>query len=288
MSWMDRIESDLAHVGYAESTQAVYAASAKRFVDSLQDEPQSALDRVDIDRIRRYVDTLRTRELSASWLKVEMAGVRFVCEVTLGRPELVAWMRWPRQKPSLPVVLAGSEVVTLLAAVSSPMYRAVITTIYAAGLRISEACALQIGDIDRARGLLIVRCGKGGRDRFVTLGDALYVLLRSYWAACLPPKPYLFPAPDGRSPLDPRSVRQALKSAVERAGITKRVTPHSLRHAFATHLLELGTDLRVIQQLLGHRSIRSTQLYTHVSRDALAKVQSPHDVLGTERARALG
>jgi integrase/recombinase XerD len=284
MSAIDRMRSDLEQGGYAKGTRYNYIAAVQRFLKGISKAPE----RVGVEDIRRYVEKLRTRKQSASWLKVEMAGIRYFFSVTLGRPQLVAWMRWPRQRTSLPVVLAGTEVVALLLAVSSPLYRAVITVMYAAGLRVSEACALEVGDIDSQRRVIHVRNGKRGRDRFVMLGDRLLTLLRSYWAANRPPKPLLFPGPDGSRPITPRSVREALGAAVARAGLKKRVNPHLLRHSFATHLLELGTDIRVIQHLLGHVSIRSTQLYSQVSRPTIAKVKSPLDVLGTEQGKALG
>jgi integrase/recombinase XerD len=284
MSAIDRMRSDLEQGGYAKGTRYNYIAAVQRFLREFSKRPE----RITIEDIRQYVEKLRTRKQSASWLKVEMAGVRYFFCVTLGRPELVAWMRWPRQRASLPVVLSGSEVVALLAAVSSPLYRAVITVMYAAGLRVSEACALEVGDIDSQRRVIHVRYGKGGKDRFVMLADRLLTLLRSYWAANRPPKPLLFPGPDGKRPVTARSVRSALGAAVARAGLKKRVNPHLLRHSFATHLVELGTDIRVIQQLLGHASIRSTQMYSQVSLPTVVKVKSPLDVLGTERGKALG
>ena len=284
MSTVDTMKADLRRGGYAEGTQDKYTRAAERFL-AVETAPPEELT---VGRLRGYIDGLAKLGHSASWLKVEMAGVRFLLATTLGRPELVAWMRWPRQPQSLLVVLAGSEVETLLGAISEPLYRAVVTTLYATGLRISEACALTADDIDSKRGLILVRSGKGHRDRYVPLSDRLLVLLRSYWAANRPPRPYLFPGPDGRRPIDPASVRTALAGAARRAGIKKAVRPHLLRHAFATHLLELGTDIRVIQHPLGHASIRSTQLYTRVSRPTAAKVRSPLDVLGTEAGRALG
>jgi integrase/recombinase XerD len=284
MSQTDAMKADLARAGYSKRTQQLYAEAAVRFLRRFP----GPVERLGIEQVREYVAELETRGVSASTRKVEMAGIRFFFATTLGRPEVVAWMRWPRQKPMLPVVLAGTEVEALLGAVSSPLYRAVITTMYAAGLRISEACALQLEDIDSKRGVIRVRCGKGGQSRYVMLGERLLLLLRGYWAANRPPAPFLFPGPDGRQPVDPRSVREAVAAAVQRAGLKKRVTPHLLRHSFATHLVELGTDIRVIQHLLGHASIRSTQHYTQVARPTVARARTPHDVLGTDEAKVLG
>ena len=275
MTWTTRMRGDLETGGYALGTRKAYVAAATRLVERFRRPPEQ----VGQKEIRTYFDAARRAKRSASWLKIEMAGVRYLFGVTLARPEEVAWMRWPRQLSPLPVVLSGQEVVTLLGAISSPLYRAVAMTMYGAGLRISEACALQVGDIDAARGLIHVRRGKGGRARYVMLGEKLLIALRTYWAANQPPKPYLFPGPDPRMAIEPRSVRAAMAAAVATSGLTKRITPHVLRHSFATHLLETGTDIRVIQRLLGHRSIRTTMLYTQVSRAHLAKTTSPLDVL---------
>ena len=143
----------------------------------------------------------------------------------------------------------------------------------------------QVGDIDGKRGLLHVRHGKGDRPRYTMLGERLYQSLRAYWAANRPPLPLLFPGPDPRKPIDPRSVREAIRAATITSGLQKRMTPHVLRHSFATHLHELGTDIAKIQPLLGHASLRSTMRYVHVSRAAIASVQSPLDALGTPGAK---
>ena len=204
---------------------------------------------------------------------------------TLGRPQEVAWMKWPRYRAPLPTVLSGKQILTLLAAICSPMYRMIALVMYSAGLRVSEACALEVTDIDGVRGLIHVRHGKGAKERFVMLSPRLHRALRAYWAANRPPKPLLFPGPDPRMPIDARSVRTAVATAVLTSGLGKRVTPHTLRHSFATHLHELGNDIRDIQVLLGHASIRTTQRYTQVSREAVARVQSPLDALGSARGR---
>jgi site-specific recombinase XerD len=151
---------------------------------------------------------------------------------------------------------------------------------YAGGLRLSEACKLQVGDIDSRRGVIHVRHGKGSKDRYVMLSQRLLQLLREYWRRTRQPGPYLFPGRNPKRPVTVHAVQLALKKAVLHLGLRKRVTPHSLRHAFATHLLETGTDIRVIQRLLGHSSIQSTERYTHVSLKHVAATQSHLDRLG--------
>ena len=158
-----------------------------------------------------------------------------------------------------------------------PKFRVLFSTIYATGLRISEACALETGDIDAAKGMVLVRHGKGDKERAVMLSPRLLAILRAYWRQERPPAPYLFVGRTGR-PLHVRVARKALRLAAASAGLG-RVTPHVLRHSFATHLLESGTDLRVIQVLLGHESIDTTTRYVRVSRTLLRNTQSPLDRL---------
>jgi len=156
-------------------------------------------------------------------------------------------------------------------------FRVLFTTIYGTGLRISEACQLQTGDIDAQRGVIHVRHGKGSRQRYVTLSPRLLKVLREYWRQERPPLPYLFVGKSGK-PLSATTASAALALATAMAGISKHVTPHVLRHSFATHLLENGTDLRTIQVLLGHKSISSTAIYTRVSTELIAKARSPLDL----------
>ena len=284
MTWQQQMKSDLERGGYAIGTQEHYLRAACRMVKRLKRPPEK-IGRV---RLRKYFDHARKNEKrSATWLKLEMAGVRFLYGVTLARPNEVAWMKWPKQLGSLPVVLSGQEVLALFEAIRAPSYRAIAMTMYGAGLRVSEACALQVDDIDSKRGLLCIRNGKGGRPRHAMLSEALLRALRTYWAASRPPKPYLFPGPDPTKPTDPRSVRLVFAAAMITSGITKKVRPHALRHSFATHLLELGTDVRVIQHLLGHASLQSTMRYTAVSQHVVQRTASPLDVLGTARGAVL-
>lgn len=271
----DRMKQDLELGGYARGTTQQYLAAAAHFAAYFKRPPE----RLGQPEVRRYVEHLvEKRKLGASALKIHLAGIRFLYARTLGRPAVVAWMSWPRQPAKLPVVLSRGEVEALLAAMSNPMFRAVAMVMYGAGLRISEACALEVTDIDAGREVIHVRLGKGKRERYVMLGKVLLLALRTYWAATRPPLPYLFPGDDPRIPVTPDRVRRALRSAVEACALRKRVTPHVLRHSFATHLLEAGTDVRVIQALLGHASIRTTMRYTQVSRAHLAKTKSPLDL----------
>jgi site-specific recombinase XerD len=176
----------------------------------------------------------------------------------------------------LPTVLTQQEVERFLAALASSKYRVLFTTMYGAGLRISEVCKLKVDDIDAARGVLRI-VGKGGVERFAKLSPKLLTILRSYWAAERPALPWLFASRNGAH-VHPETARSAFKQAALAAGITKKASTHVLRHSFATHMLEAGTDLRVIQVLLGHRSIASTTRYTSVSTKVIASTADPLDL----------
>jgi site-specific recombinase XerD len=179
------------------------------------------------------------------------------------------------------VVLSADEVVQFLEAVSSLKSRAALTTAYAAGLRASEVAGLRIEDIDSARGVIQVRHGKGAKDRNVMLSPQLLGILRTYWRLARP-RLYLFPGRDQDHPIDQTVLHAACRSAVKAAGLTKRVTLHTLRHSFATHLLENGTDIRIIQVLLGHNNLSSTARYTQVATHTIRTTQSPLDRLSLE------
>jgi len=188
----------------------------------------------------------------------------------------------------VPEILSGTEVTSLLDAIESLKHRAIVMTAYGAGLRVSEVCALRVDDIDSGRMTIRVRHGKGDQARYVPLPERVLFLLRRYWVCERPGKEWLFPGQQKGCPISAASVRFHLTAAAQKTGLAKKVTPHVLRHTFATHLLELGTDVRVIQMLLGHRSIRTTVRYTRVSRDLVAKTKSPVDVLGTPKQKKIG
>jgi site-specific recombinase XerD len=267
----DRMLGDLKLKNYSSSTQRNYLLYARCFVRHHMRSPVQMGER----EIRDYLLSLALREVKPAVLKMHVASLRFLYGVTLRRPEEVTWLAWPKVPRHLPDVLSREEVEALLGAVQPLLHRAIVMTAYGAGLRVSEACKLQMADIDGKRGLIHVREGKRGRDRYVMLSPRLLACLREYYRQVRPPAPYLFPGQKRGRPITPGPVSDAMKKAVKKAGIKKRVTMHSLRHAFATHLLESGTDIRVIQVLLGHGSIRTTARYAHVSGKHLATVVSP-------------
>jgi integrase/recombinase XerD len=214
-----------------------------------------------------------------------VGALRFLSRFTLNRPEMVPHIPYPRIKRRHPVVLSAGEVVRLLKAIRNLKHRTVAMVLYGAGLRISEALALELRDIDSARMVITVRHGKGDADRQVALSALLLESLRTYWLAYRPAG-CLFPGADPEKPMVSSTIQRALKAARVRAGIAKPAGPHVLRHTYATHLMEAGTDLRVIQTLLGHRSIRTTQIYTHVATERVRTTQSPLDALSEELVAA--
>jgi site-specific recombinase XerD len=199
----------------------------------------------------------------------------------------VAHIPYPKRGITLPQVLSGSEVLKLLGCITPIRHRTLCTLLYATGLRISEACNLLPADIDAARGLLRVRQGKGRKDREVPVGEKLLGVLREYWRIARPAGPYLFPGEVASKPISRVAVHSAVRKAAQAAHIRKRVSPHTLRHCFATHLLEMGADLRIIQVLLGHARVETTMRYLHVARERLAAIKSPFDVLGTPEGEVL-
>jgi site-specific recombinase XerD len=219
------------------------------------------------------------RKVAPTTYNVYAAALKFLYGTTLGRPQEVAWVGQMRVHRRLPAIPSHQEVERLLAELGSLKLQAIIMTAYGAGLRVSEVCNLHVRDIDSSRMVIHVRHGKGDRDRYTILPQRLLETLREYWKRERPPGPELFPGQKPGTTLRRETVSKAMKEAVMRAKIPKRVHPHSLRHAFATFLLETGTDLRTLQVLLGHASIRTTALYTQVSPAMIRKSKSPVDRL---------
>lgn len=271
----NQMRQDLALAGYAQSTQRKYWLDARALAARFRKSP-TELGRVEV---RQYVEELMARRVSPSRLKVHFAALKFLFEKTLGRPDVVSFLSWPTQRQTLPRVLSPEEIASLFAALQTPKYRAVAMVMYGAGLRIAEACALEVTDLDAARGVIHVRRGKGSKPRDVVLAPKLLAALRAYWKVERPPQPFLFVGTGTGRALSTDSMRRALKRARGDAGLRGIVTAHALRHSFATHLLEAGTDIRVIQQLLGHRDLSTTAGYTRVAHALLVKTESKLDSL---------
>lgn len=267
-------------------TQRCYLSCARRFVQHFDNRPPAKLGEPEIRGFLLHL--VNERGASPATHHQHVAALRFLYKVTLRRPGAVARIPFPKVPWRLPEILTGSEVERLLKSITSLKYRAICSVAYGVGLRVHEACTLKPQDIDSSRGLIHVRGGKGKKDREVMLGERLLHLLREYWRVCRPQGEWLFPSnASPERPVNVRTVREALAQAVKAARLKRKVTPHLLRHSFATHMLEMGTDLRLIQMLLGHTSFRSTQRYTRLQAEYLRRLKSPFDLIGKPEGQIL-
>ena len=274
-TYRDRMERDLQIRGFSPCTQACYLDRMKAFVRYFMRPP----DQLSLEDIHTYQLHL-TRERKVSWgvFNQAVAALRFFYGVTLEQDWDIRRIPYQKTGRKLPVVLSQGEVQALLQTPKNLKHRALLMTVYAAGLRVSEVVNLQLQDIDSGRRMLRIEQGKGRQDRYVMLSEKLLLVLRQYWRSSRP-QPWLFPGQIPGRPLNRSSVQQVFYQARDAAGITKQVSVHCLRHSFATHLLESGVHIRKIQLLLGHKSLHSTEVYTHVANDFLQHTRSPLDLL---------
>ena len=259
------------------------AHTQKRYLDRVADFAQyfgKSPEKLGSKEIRAFqLHLLQERKLSPSTLNVTVCALRFLYRVCLKRDWVIERIIFARRETKLPVVLSPEEVVLFFSAVRNPKYKTILMTIYATGLRVSEAAQLKVSDIDSQRMTIRVEQGKGRKDRYIMLSPKLLSVLREYWKSNRSDK-WLFCGKSDKQSVSPASVRQVCRETCLASGrLTKTVTPHILRHSFATHLLEAGTDLRKIQILLGHKSPVSTARYTHVAMQNLQQITSPFDML---------
>jgi integrase/recombinase XerD len=271
-----RMTEDLRLRNRSPRTIKTYIACIAHFARHFHKSPEL----LGPEEIRQYqVYLVEQRRVSWSYFNQTVCALRFLYRHTLGRDWAVAHIPFPRQPKKLPVVLSQAEVIRFLEAIRTIKFRAVLMTAYAAGLRLSEVTHLQVLDIDSQRMVIRVRQGKGQKDRYVMLSPTLLAVLRLYWRAERPAT-WLFPSKGKpEQPLSHSMVQRACHQAGVDAGLTKRVTVRSLRHSFATHLLEAGTNIRVIQTLLGHSHVSTTQVYTYVSNQTVRATESPLELL---------
>jgi site-specific recombinase XerD len=269
-----RMTEDMTIRGFTASTQQGYIRVVRDFTAFLGRPP----DQGDAEDLRRYQLHMRSQGASATSMNAAVSALRFFFGVTLGREDAEAGMTTLREPRKLPVVLSPQEVARLLDAAPGLKYRAALSVAYGAGLRASEVVCLKVSDIDSTRMVIRVEQGKGGKDRYVMLSEPLLHLLRRYWKASRP-RAWLFPGQNPVNPLSVRQLRRACQAAARAADIDKRVSLHTLRHSFATHLLEQKVDIRVIQVLLGHKKLDTTALYSQVATRAIREVKSPLEYL---------
>jgi site-specific recombinase XerD len=263
---------------FSPKTIQCYVETVARFARHFHKSP----DKLGPEEVRMYLLHL-VQEKKRAWgtYNQALAALRYFYRWVVKGPEIVSDIRYPRPERRLPVVLSFDEVRRFFAAIPSFKQRMILMTAYSAGMRISEVVNLQVSDIDSQRMVIHVRKAKRNKDRYTMLSPVLLAMLRHWWVAARPVS-YLY---QGRSPDQPArvtTIQEACREAQEKAGLDKTVRPHTLRHSFATHLLEAGTDLRVIQELLGHASPRTTAIYTHVSTKLIAQTKSPLDLMAQQ------
>lgn len=271
---------ELERRNYSQATVRAYLAAVEDFARYFHRRP----DQLSPDHIRQYQAYLfRERKLTANSVTQRLGALRFFYIKTLKQSWSVELTPYPKKVLRLPSILSQEEVTRLIEAAHTPFQRILLMTLYATGLRRAELANLKITDIDTARHVIHVQGGKGRKDRDVMLSPKLLEALREYWRGLrIKPKTWLFPGNRWHTadhPIDTKVVWLACKEAAERAGIRKEVHPHTLRHCFATHLLEAGSDLRTIQILLGHRDLEETTIYLHLSQHRLNATASPLDTL---------
>ena len=267
-----RMIEDMTIRKFAPKTQHDYLQRVKNFAAYLGRSPDTASS----EDVRHYQLHLTASGVGVPTVNQTVSTLRFFFKVTLGRPDLVERTTFVREPRQLPVVLSPEEVVRLLDAAPGLKYKAALSVAYGAGLRVSEVVALKVGDIDSKRMIIRVEQGKGCKDRYVMLSPHLLELLRAWYKAARP-QGWLFPGRDRVQPMTTRQLNRACHAAANMAEISKPVSMHTLRHSFATHLLEQNIDIRVIQVLLGHAKLDTTALYTRVATKTIQQIMSPLD-----------
>ncbi len=273
LSWnLEILRRELKIRNYSPRTITTYTSCIRSFADFFA--PRS-LEELSDEDIRRYMlHQIEVKKLSAGSVSQTLNALRFLYTEIYKRPLVVEGIEYPKRGRRLPVVLSVEEVKAILESLGNLKHRVMLMLAYSAGLRVGEIVHLKSADIDGERKLIHVHSGKGKKDRYTILSDVVLDALRDYWKAYRP-KIWLFEGRNAGSPYSVRSAEMVFESAAAKAGIRKHVSIHTLRHSFATHLLEQGTDIRFIQELLGHSSVRTTEIYTHVSKRQIAALRSP-------------
>ncbi len=271
----DRMDQDMQIRGLSARTREEYLACAKNFVKYYRTPP----DQLGLEEFRLYqLHLINDRKISFSYFNQIVCALRFLFNVTLQRGWDLDRLPYQKREQRLPPILSEAEVAAIIESAACLRDRSILMILYGCGLRVAELQHLGVADIDSGRMMLRVQLGKGAKDRDVPLPERLLPVLRQYWTTCRP-RGYLFLGGRPGQPLSAHVIQTMVKSTAQRAGVAKHVTPHVLRHAFATHHLEHGANIRQVQLLLGHRSLRSTMRYLHVSGNSLRQTASPLDRL---------
>jgi site-specific recombinase XerD len=271
---LQKMQQHLQLKSYSTNTQRTYLNEMAQFIKAIRNEPA---DTFTTQRLKDYLQyCYTTLKLSESTIHSRMNGMKFYYEQVLGREKLFWEIPRPKKTLQMPKVISEEKILQSLLSVKNIKHKAILITAYSAGLRVSEVIALRLSDIDSDRMQIAVRCAKGKKDRMATLSEYTLLLLREYVRA-MKPTHYLFPGQDPLMPYSSRSAQLVFKKAISKLNLPKSISFHSLRHSYATHLLENGTDIKYIQELLGHNDIKTTLRYTHVSTKSLGKIESPLD-----------
>lgn len=272
---INRMKTDLELRGYSPITVKYYTREVGRFSGHFNKSPELLGE----NEIREYLHYCITeKQLYEGTVNYTHSALKFFYTKTLGRVWNVDKLARMKEGRRLPVVLSQSEIKSIFDAIENLKHKAILMTIYSAGLRISEAARLKITDIDSKNMQIIVRQGKGKKDRYTLLSKVTLNILREYWKRYRPNE-YLFPGKDSTGPVSVRTIQKAFGYAMDAAEINKNASVHTLRHSFATHLLDAGTDICYIQRLLGHTSIKTTTIYLHLRRMDLINIKSPLDTM---------
>lgn len=275
---VEKFIQELNIKGYSNKTKKCYVNNIKRFEEYLN----KSLNEIEEEDVKRYVDCLLKKDCSHSYVNQAISSIKFLNQYVLHKSKLVVYVNRPKKERKLPNVLSKKEVKDILTSLQNNKHKTILALIYSSGLRVGEVTMLNINDIDSERMMIKIRQGKGKKDRYVMLSETILLQLRNYFIEYRPNK-WLFEGANKQEHISERTVQKIFRNACGKAGIRKEVTVHSLRHSFATHLLESGTDLRYIQELLGHSSSKTTEIYTHVTNKNITKIKSPlDDIMGSE------
>lgn len=272
--YIQKYKDQLVIKRYAKSTIRIYLSQITLFLDFIQKDAQT----ISTKEIEKYIKKLVEKDtISFSTQKAILGTIRLFYAIVFNKEVAIDYLYPDRQEYRLPTVLSQDEVKKILNNISNIKHKTIISVIYSAGLRVSELLDLKIQDIDSSRMSIRISGSKNNRDREVMLSEKILLLLRKYFKEYIP-KNYLFEGQKGGT-YSARSVQEILKKALTKTNIKKHATVHTLRHSFATHLIEHGTDIRIVQELLGHKNIKTTQIYTHITDQAKRKIKSPFDAL---------
>jgi integrase/recombinase XerD len=278
----DQMERDMKLRRFSPRTISCYLACMRNVAIHFRKSPAE----LDEEEIRGYLYYLiEERKASQAVITQSYSALKFFFENTLQRPWNTSRIPRSKQRKRLPGVLSKHDVESIFSATNNLKHRAILMTVYSAGLRVGEVTRLKVSDIDSGRMMIRVNEGKGLKDRYTLLGERNLKMLRQYWKAYRPGQ-WLFPGRNASEPVSISAVQRVFKASLEKAGIKKKASVHTLRHCFATHLLESGTDLYYIQRLLGHKSAGTTSVYLHITGKDIGKIKSPIDISGSDQEPA--